>query len=358
MEGGKSDLMGGGEGGAEGKQDKSMDGKGAKDKQCKKCKYNAKVNREDLCKSCEVQERRENECGDGKSVPQRQGEARVDSGKDECGKCSTVVKGTQQGALCELCDRWFHCKCVNITAEEYRHMQKPEYKMPWYCPDCRGSLFDLCNQNKQLKKENQVLKEENKQLKEELHKMNGKIDELKDYVKQEINNARFGGPDKRELIETIKEEVREELREEQDRKVRKNNLVLYNVNESRNAIPKERQKEDETICEDVFSHDLKVESFHIEQVVRLGKVRMDDKRPRPLLVKLKEASEKYNILKEARNIRTSNLEDRRKIIIAPDLTKKQREEEKILRAQLKEKRDNGDFNWYIKNGKLCKKNFQ
>lgn len=58
MEGGKSDRMGGDEDDAECKQGKSLEGKGAKENQCKKCKYNGKLNREELCKNCEVQERK------------------------------------------------------------------------------------------------------------------------------------------------------------------------------------------------------------------------------------------------------------------------------------------------------------
>ena len=47
-----------------------------------------------------------------------------------------------------------------------------------------------------------------------------------------------------------------------------------------------------------------------------------------------------------------------RISITPDMTVKERDQDRKLRMELKAKKDSGDNDWYIKNGKLIKKNFQ
>ena len=47
------------------------------------------------------------------------------------------------------------------------------------------------------------------------------------------------------------------------------------------------------------------------------------------------------------------------ISITLDYSKEEQEKQKILFRELKEKRSNGDYNWYIKNNELChRQNFQ
>ena len=47
----------------------------------------------------------------------------------------------------------------------------------------------------------------------------------------------------------------------------------------------------------------------------------------------------------------------KKVMINLDLNREEREAEKKLRNELKEKRDRGEVGWFIKNRKLVKKNF-
>jgi hypothetical protein len=136
---------------------------------------------------------------------------------------------------------------------------------------------------------------------------------------------------------------------------------IYNVPEPTKVNIIEREKEDENFCDNLFKEGDMEQDFNIKKVIRLGKVSYaqdPNARPRPLLVKLLNTSEKWGILKKARNLKNSTGNGMNKIIIAPDLTLKEREIKKKLRNELKEKRDNGDRDWYIKKGKLVRKNFQ
>lgn len=200
-----------------------------------------------------------------------------------------------------------------------------------------------------------MLKEENRMLKERLEAVEVKIENMKGEIKQEI-------------VEEVKERVIEELKEDEDKKSRQSNLILYNVKESQKKIGKEREHEDLNICKKIFEEGIHENEYNITKVIRLGKLKVKENnededevseeiKPRPLLVKLETPYEKWNLIKKAKNLR--NAEDGiRRVIVAPDLTAKERIKEKKLRDELMRKREEGDTDWYISKGKLLKRNFQ
>ena len=162
-----------------------------------------------------------------------------------------------------------------------------------------------------------------------------------------------------ELKGDIVIEVMEELKEIEDKKSRDCNLILYNVPESTKTVSRDRMDEDGSYCEKLFTEGVLVnrKDFTITDIIRLGK-RGENERPRPILVKLQSGREKWNILKNARNLRKCTHNGMNTISIAPDLTIREREQDKKVRNELKIKKENGENDWFIKNGKLVKKNFQ
>ena len=90
------------------------------------------------------------------------------------------------------------------------------------------------------------------------------------------------------------------------------------------------------------------------EIVRLGNQIRDDK-PRPLKLELRNEAEKFVILRKAANIRKTENEKLKKVIISTDMTLKQREIDKILREELKRRRLAGEKNIKIKDGKIVTK---
>ena len=39
--------------------------------------------------------------------------------KFSCGTCGKPVRDNQAGIQCDSCDRWLHCKCINMSVREY-----------------------------------------------------------------------------------------------------------------------------------------------------------------------------------------------------------------------------------------------
>ena len=55
---------------------------------------------------------------------------------ENCPICREDVVQGQQGLLCELCWTWSHCRCLFITDEEYRTLEKSQKS--WFCVTCQS----------------------------------------------------------------------------------------------------------------------------------------------------------------------------------------------------------------------------
>ena len=91
-----------------------------------------------------------------------------------------------------------------------------------------------------------------------------------------------------------------------------------------------------------------VEKFNL---VRLGN-RVNPGKVRPIKLEMEKEEDKYNILKRAGKIKNIEEEEIKRIIISSDLTLKQRELDRNLREELKARRQAGETNIKIKNGKI------
>ena len=219
--------------------------------------------------------------------------------------------------------------------------------MDWYCPDCRGNIGQMKEQNEILSMENAKLREENKKLYERLGVLENKVEDIKNEVKADVM---------KDMNDTINMFF-DKIKENEEKKKRENNLILFSVPESNKDNGKERQVEDEKICDNIFKGELHYENYEIKNVMRLGKAVQNQSRPRPILVKLANVYEKGEIIKRAKNLKNATNNVYKKVMISLDLNKEEREAEKKLRNELKEKRDRGEVGWFIKNRKLVKKNF-
>lgn len=93
---------------------------------------------------------------------------------------------------------------------------------------------------------------------------------------------------------------------------------------------------------DIVKKRLGMKDVKFEKVIRLRRLEKDEITGRngPILLTMCEKSEKYEILKNAKKLKYDE-EIFRKVIMTPVLTRKEREQDREPRNQLKEKRERG-----------------
>lgn len=60
--------------------------------------------------------------------------------EDACAKCKKTVNQDENALLCDLCEHWFHCKCVDISSSDYKCLQKISHISLWLCDRDRQKL--------------------------------------------------------------------------------------------------------------------------------------------------------------------------------------------------------------------------
>ena len=320
----------------------------------------------------------------------------VAKSKDTCEICNSKVKNGDEGLECDECDRWYHAACEGVNKPLYEILKQHE-KLLWLCGKCE----DIRKNRKSLKNEvEEKLKEIEEKMKnlkmeilEEVKEKNREwyeevgLDNLKAEVVQEVSKVsnqveriskildenlnlredREEGvqgrtrpkPNPMTLIKEVRNQMQEEREEEEDRRRRAKNLVIYNIPESNEEElgVGERTDLDTKWCIGVFEKcmGVNVDKEDIEDISRLGlRQENGENKDRPILLKLKTERMKWEILKNAKNLKNATKSEIKKIGIAKDMTKMERELSYKLRKELKDKRESGESGWKIKNWKLIR----
>ena len=60
------------------------------------------------------------------------------TGHYSCETCKIEVKNKDESVQCDLCDKWNHVFCVDISSAEYEKLKLS--RLPWYCPICAKEI--------------------------------------------------------------------------------------------------------------------------------------------------------------------------------------------------------------------------
>ena len=148
----------------------------------------------------------------------------------------------------------------------------------------------------------------------------------------------------------IEEKINKELEEKFERHGKKQNLIIYGVEENDKQDEKESSKIDEIAIATAFQ-EMNITEEPLE-FFRLGKAKSKD-RERPILIKMKTEKVCYEILKKGSILKNSSDRILNRITFKKDMTIRQREMNRKLTEELKMRRSNGE-NVKIKNGRIIK----
>jgi hypothetical protein len=311
---------------------------------------------------------------------------------DKCGECKKVVGKGEKGVQCEICEIWFHCRCEEVEEDTYKLLRQS--KVHFFCGRCDRAAGKILKTVVELKeKQNRMEKDINKikaelgdikqqnyvkqeQLEDVARKLTadskGEVSILQDEIKklkndvvtvqdgsvkleQMFNEDKGSGHDE-PWSEVVKKEVAteisigmktvmEDVEETLDIERRKGNLIIHGVPE------KDAEEDIESVIQ-VFGQGMSCDfSRHVEKMERIG--RHSGARPRPIRMIMKSMDSCKQILSRAKDLK--HHDDFKRMIITPDLTKRQLATDKELRLELKRIRDSGETDVKIKFGKIIKK---
>lgn len=243
---------------------------------------------------------------------------------------------------------------LNKPEEEYKFLQSTDAM--WFCVKCRESVEkNIATDLKIEERCKEIMKEYECRISTLEQKVEEKCDEAKvrEIITEELHQERRKEPENQDKVISKTQQpcagnnqaFESVIQEINERKSRENNLVIYGANE----IESDEKDARKTHDSEVVRYILKVCGIRskdaVIKVTRLGRYKpresqTDEERKsiRPILLTLNNQEIKSEFFKKIKNLQTA--EKYKKIRVANDLTKSEREKEKQLREEAKKKEEN------------------
>jgi hypothetical protein len=317
-----------------------------------------------------------------------------------CG-CGKRVEDVDNGLQCEICEFWFHTKCEKVSNETYKSIQDNE-SIHWFCKDCNKGAAKVLRMVSKLQERQEKLEEkfeeelgkvkselaeikeksivkleqrqeriekDNEDLKEEMVRTNkvyaSMVLEQKESMKEQSEIQEEKWMDALRNIETKEPEVPEKLfsdivkkhvdktmetvtgdlidmkknlAEERDKESRRNNMIIYRVEESVAERAEARNADDQEYCKQLFKDvmGIDVRDDDMEKVFRLGR---KGENKRPLMVQFGDRHVKNLIMESAQKLSQAS-EKYQGIGLSHDMTKSEREQCRELVSEAKQMAEN------------------
>jgi hypothetical protein len=331
-------------------------------------------------------------------TPLAAGDARL----PDCVACGVLVTAECRALRCDGClgDAAWKCSdCLGLTPDVYGALVNgagPE--LQWLCEVCRAgqdrvkqpdavaekldNMAELLTKflDRLLSIEEKVAKMAEK---EQLERLEAKVAERDQLEKlearvtnceEETKHRQLGSDLEERLIKIealLKNDKVEELlerneerqqqlitdkQEQEEIEKRKNCLIVHGVTESVSDKADVRLEDDILKIADMMK-EIGVDSVKVTKVIRLGKKSpsSDEAKPRPLKIVTETESQKWELLKSAKNLKHSKEGDWSRVYLHPDLTLKQREQRKGLLKEIAERKEKGETDLIIYRGRIVKK---
>ena len=276
-----------------------------------------------------------------------------------CEDCGKFFRSDRDKVLeCEFCAKHFCIKCLKYKAGEYEATRKPGCM--WFCMPCKPKIEKNILNEKMIEERCKFYFETiNIRLAEVEMKLEGKCDEtqVKEIVKKAIEEEGTHRQRRDVAIEATNgnandKTMQETLKEVQDRRDRECNVMIFNAPEPETHLKEVREREDRELVIGLYNEvcGMQIDAQKdITGVIRLGIRPMEEGKPRPLKVLLREKETKVGLFKNLWKLREAE-EKYKTLSIQHDLTKKEREEERKLmeESRAREARDEGKHKYRVR----------
>ena len=223
--------------------------------------------------------------------------------------------------------------------------------MMWFCINCKEKVEkNIITDMKIEERCNAIMKEYEQRMSliESSLAQKCSESEVRNIVREELNTNPEIISNKTKSGENIVQEpegtgVNKVMVEINERKQRERNLIVFGAHESSSDSREERIQHDSVMIKDICTAcEVMIEDIDITKIVRIGKFNKD-KTDRPMLITLKSQETKRNIFKGAKHMR--GMPEFTDIRLSNDLTRTERDQEKILYDEAKEleSKESGNF---------------
>ena len=281
---------------------------------------------------------------------------------------------------CEKCGLAWKCSdCIGIRSSTYDDLTSDSgNELHWFCEPCYTAIRNpLCDD-----KVTQVLQKLTQQMSRMEDKLDAKVDAAKvdslevmvrglearmndgyDGVIKSLEKSRF---DVAAVLEqskldvsavqgcvegVLRDQSREEKMEEEEKEKRKTNVIIHGLQEPSASLSDDPREVDSALIQELM-HKVSCDDVSVTHMTRLGSPPDPDAKPRPVKLELPSVESRNRVLRNAKNLKSSGDSPWGRVFVHQDLTPREREARRTLVQELKARKEAGETNLIIANGKI------
>lgn len=229
--------------------------------------------------------------------------------KAKCGKCKKECKAKEKAMECDFCNVWFHIECGEIPEKVYEFYggnDMDKLGFLWKCDECKLKKGDQKIES-EIKKTNKALL----QVQEEIIKMKKAMQENGKSLQEEIKKAK---PSFAEIVGNSNNEKNKKAMDKfaacvvntqkkicDDREDRKNNVIIFNLEEEGKEKADDLNKKVEELFE---SMEFDKKSVKVERIGKdIDRKDRNRKYARPVKVNFNNSWDKRLFMSKLKNLK-------------------------------------------------------
>ena len=258
--------------------------------------------------------------------------------------------------ICERCNQPVCLSCTNLTYADYDRLSSKDCPYMWCCQECKAPALKALRTDNDIEiKCKEHFEKFSKEMQKEIHDMKDRLGKLEKtdisksnlkelvskLVKEELESEKSNFEQEPENGKTSyasivsngqkknKEDiVKESISEIRDRDRRKLNLILYNVEESKDANIEEKVEHDLKEAKKVMKSIGVDDKVSVSKPVRLSKSKSPKHKdkPRPLRITVASQEERRIVLLALKNMEEGKKSKLKPIFVKRDMTPLERKE--------------------------------
>ena len=260
----------------------------------------------------------------------------------QCEGCNkTFVDKNSKLLLCEYCDNVYCIECLQLSVTAYNVFKKNS--LHWFCAHCEDKVMKNIRNDREIEE----------RCAEFLQKIEGRVNVLEGQITTKVDEKQV-----REIVENmttegvVKESTSQPLSQEavlatvkdcRDSINREANFIMFRVKELDSDEPLERKENDSKFVND-FLDCIDAREVEVANVTRIGARSKDKKKDRPIKVTCKSSDQKREVMRKVSNLKFiedgSAQECFKKVSVTHDMSKAERQVNKLKLSEAKEKTEN------------------
>ena len=267
---------------------------------------------------------------------------------DKCGGCRKLVRTTQSGLQCSLCKLWYHAKCADASETLVNFLKSEEGQkasIHWYCRACEQGSQKLFEQMVVVDRRLTAVENQLCEIKGSMKSLSQSQQDSSSVViekVEEIKNAVASVNERLDGLEGGKMNSGGQGEQDLNRVgtgTRSNELITEVANELRE---RERRALNVVFAGEVTREkvDLFVQAVGVEAPNNVVEIKTQQKNML-YIVFMKTEREKWSLISKARTI-SQTKDGLQNIYVNPDLTKTERNNQYLLRPEVRARRQHGE----------------